>query len=255
MFVKGQRIFPRTQDQRISLSDMKSSIDHGVLAFFILTCLLFQEAFSMTRRETSPYPPGWEMAASSLDDFPVREMDGRNVTIVDPWLYIDRLGIFKIMVVSTERYFSTWGFNNSGNLLWGLPLQFGWQMTTGRLSVTTPTSHDLSRITRFSPSSWWADMNYFLSIIPFFGALKAGIVLPAKKPLYILKPANVTKELSDKFCSSVTECVSRHPKLMSSWTKFFEHLHEKMVKGETDGKDVTVGLLWAAHTDSIHTGK
>lgn len=234
---------------------MKSLIGRRVFASCVILICSVQEVFSATNRETSPYPPGWEIAASSLEDFPVRKMSGKNVTVVDPWLYIDRLGIFKIMVISTERYFSTWGFNNSGNLLWGLPLQFGWQMTTGRLSVTKSSLHDLSIITRFSPSSWWADMNYFLSIIPFLGALNAGMILPVKNQINILKPSNVSTELREKFCNSVTECVSRHPKLMNSWTKFFEHLHQKTVKSKNDDKDATVSLLWAAHTDSIRTGK
>lgn len=208
-----------------------------------------------SRPLTSSYPSGWQNAASSIKDYPLREIKGRNFHIIDPWQYIDRLGVFKIMVISTESYFQTWGFNNTGNLLWGLPLQFSWQLTSGRLQVQThPAKSRSVRSMKFSPASWWADMNYFLSIIPFLGAVNAGLVTSSKYSFHILLPTNVTVEVRDKFCTSVTQCQSRHPNLMKRWTEFFAYLSTKGMAKNGHDMDVTVGLLWDAHTTSIRTG-
>ena len=68
-------------------------------------------------------------------DFPIVQMAGHPVTEIDPWQYEQRLGLYKTMILATQGYFKTWGYNNSGNILWGLPLQFGWQFTTKRLQV------------------------------------------------------------------------------------------------------------------------
>ena len=78
------------------------------------------------------YPPEWAQAPSSLNDYPVKFMGGRVVIAVNPWVYKERLGLYKAIITETHDFFSSWGFNNTGNILWGLPLQFGWQRTSGR---------------------------------------------------------------------------------------------------------------------------
>lgn len=78
-----------------------------------------------------------------------------------------------------------------GNILWGLPLQHGWQFSSGRL-LTTPgrltlkyekqnqtiTFDTILNSTKFSSEAWWGDMNFFLSVIPYFGAVEAGLAPP-----------------------------------------------------------------------------
>eukprot|EP01035_Chromulina_nebulosa_P017478 gene17478-23030_t len=59
--------------------------------------------------------------------------------------------------------------DNSKNILWGLPLQHSWQYVTGRLfSSDNDTTIDVK--------AWWGDMNYYLSIIPYLGAVKAALL-------------------------------------------------------------------------------
>jgi len=199
------------------------------------------------------YPPGWWDAPSSLDDFPVEQIDNKTMIIVNPWDYLQRMGIFKLMVQTTQGYFKSWGYNNTGNLLWGLPLQFGWQMTSGRLRDMAETQGCNAKSHCVSPNSWWADMNYYLSVLPFLGALNAGIFSPLEYPMYITPPVNVSDKVKQKFCTSIPECSMNHPEVIRDWTEFFERVdsfHHSSSRFDPD-KDVTVALLWKAHTTSI----
>lgn len=198
----------------------------------------------------SSYPYDWQSAPSSIQDYPVRKINGTDVHVIDPWHYLHRLGVFKMMVSATEKYFSPWGYNNTGNLLWGLPLQFSWQMTSGRLLASTHP-----KPITFTTASWWADMNYYLSIIPFLGAVNAGLIPSSKYPFHILSPINVTVDVRDKFCTSVTQCRSRYPDLIQRWTDFFGHVRKRTKSVRADDMDVTVRLMWNAHIESIRTGK
>lgn len=73
------------------------------------------------------YPPLWDFAPENLLDFPVKD----NNTVINPWNYRERLGVYKSMLKASAKYFTAFGSQNSGNILWGLPLQHGWQFRTG----------------------------------------------------------------------------------------------------------------------------
>ena len=197
------------------------------------------------------YPPGWFEAPNSFDDFPVGQIDGKTVTIIDPWLYLQRMGIFKLMVHYTQGYFNSWGYNNTGNLLWGLPLQFGWQMSSGRLRDMADIRSRCAEPFCVSPNSWWADMNYYLSVLPFLGALKAGLFPPLKYPVYVAKPPNVRDRIKRKFCTSIQECTEKHPEVIGDWAEFFERVKDDAVDRNHDS---TIALMWKAHTTSILKG-
>ena len=68
-------------------------------------------------------PPLWNEAPSSLAEYPL--MNG--TTTIDPWNYTQRLGLYKILLKETTEAFRCFGPENKGNVLWGLPLQHGWQ--------------------------------------------------------------------------------------------------------------------------------
>lgn len=61
-------------------------------------------------------------------------------------------------------------------------------------------------------------MNYYLSIIPFLGAVEAGLFGQLPYEIEILPP----EDRKDNFCYSVKDCWSRMPKLMDDWKAFFE---------------------------------
>lgn len=73
------------------------------------------------------YPPLWDLALGNLLDFPVKD----NKIVISVWSYQGRLGVYKSLLNASAKYFDAFGPQNSGNILWGLPLQHGWQFRTG----------------------------------------------------------------------------------------------------------------------------
>lgn len=258
MNVHSWLMYKSSHFQGVTITEMTSI---KIVLLFVVSSLLCRLGSSSLREQTfgqaTPYPPEWGEAPSTLVDFPVREIQGKKYTVIDPWNYRQRLGLFKILVITSSPYFSSWGYNNTGNLLWGLPLQYGWQRTSGRLrDMTQRGSCEPPCV---SPTSWWADMNYYLSVIPFLGALDAGVFRSKEHEIFILNPPNCSAHVQQKFCTSIQECSSRHPGLIEKWTAFFEivQLMDLHQEGPTldPRRDATVAHLWDAHTTSIHNGE
>uniref|UniRef100_A0A8C9FIC9 Uncharacterized protein n=1 Tax=Pavo cristatus TaxID=9049 RepID=A0A8C9FIC9_PAVCR len=155
------------------------------------------------------YPPLWDFAPENLLDFPVKD----NKIVIYPWNYQERLGAYRSLLKASAKYFVAFGSQNSANILWGLPLQHGWQFRTGRLAdPTSGTSCGHGNLC-ISVRSWWSCMNYYLSIIPFLGAVEAGLFGEVQYEVEMLPP----EDRRDDFCYSVADCRSRIPKLMDEW--------------------------------------
>ncbi|XP_068727384.1 protein LEG1 homolog [Montipora capricornis] len=216
---------------------------------FLLTCIVIRQlsTYALTRsaQTRGQYPPGWQEAPDSFEEFPRGEINNKTKTIIDPWVYLQRIGIFKLMLIHTQRYFNSWGYNNTGSLLWGLPLQFGWQMSSGRLHSSSVCPDCVST------SSWWADMNYYLSVLPFLGALEAGVFTPLKYPIHIAKPRNVSERIKEKFCTSIGECLTRHSDVIQHWSQFFKRVMASKSPLNCDDRDSIVSSMWKAHTTSL----
>ncbi|NXS37741.1 LEG1H protein, partial [Pomatostomus ruficeps] len=124
---------------------------------------------------------------------------------------------------------------------------------TGRLadpSGVTSCGYENGELLCQSVRSWWSCMNYYLAIIPFLGAVEAGLFGQLPYEIAILPP----EEQKDDFCYSVKDCWSRMPKLMDDWKAFFEVNKHKAVSSATFSSiklDDALGLLWKAHTTSI----
>ncbi|NXM66848.1 LEG1H protein, partial [Serilophus lunatus] len=226
---------------------------HALLIATVALCPVTAAAWSENIVAGENYPPLWDLAPESLLDFPVKD----NKIIINAWNYQERMGVYKSLLKSSAKYFSAFGPQNIGNILWGLPLQHGWQFRTGRLAdpsgVTSCGSDDGDLLCQ-SVRSWWSCMNYYLSVIPFLGAVKAGLFGQLPHEVKILPP----EERKDDFCYSVADCWSRMPKLMDDWKAFFEvnnvtfltHKH-KVMSPATFNLDDALGLAWRAHVTSI----
>ncbi|XP_009561198.2 protein LEG1 homolog [Cuculus canorus] len=198
------------------------------------------------------YPPLWDLAPENLLDFLVKD----NKIVINAWNYQERLGMYKNLLNSSAKYFTAFGSQNLGNILWGLPLQHGWQFHTGRLadpsSVTSCGYEDGDQLC-ISVRSWWSCMNYYLSVIPFLGAVEAGLFGQLQHEIEILPP----EERRADFCYSVADCWSRIPKLMDEWKAYFEYLlateHEtgKSATFSSFKLDDALQLMWKAHVSSI----
>lgn len=195
------------------------------------------------------YPPGWHQAPSRLEDFKERD-----TYVINPWLYLHRLGAYRIMVEQTAASMESFGPDNSGNILWGLPLQFGWQFSSER-------TRDLSNITScgFSPGdqcisyrSWWASMNYYLSIVPFLGMIHAQYFKVLPSSIHIISPDHD----AHLYCNDFQSCNKIHPLLVTRWSEFFTLLKNESVRrglSTSALKDKYLTAMWRAHVQSIDT--
>ncbi|OPJ73086.1 protein LEG1 homolog [Patagioenas fasciata] len=197
------------------------------------------------------YPPLWELAPENLLDFPVKG----NKTVINAWNYQERLGMYKNLLKSSAKYFTAFGSQNIGNILWGLPSQHGWQFHTGRLadpSRATSCGYEDGDLLCISVRSWWSNVNYYLAVIPFLAAVEAGLFGQPQYEIEILPP----EEQRADFCYSVADCWSHVPNLMDEWKAYFEYLlstEHKAVRPATFSSfqlDDALGLMWKAHITS-----
>ncbi|NXJ67842.1 LEG1H protein, partial [Rostratula benghalensis] len=198
------------------------------------------------------YPPLWDLVPENLLDFLVKD----NKIVINAWNYRERLGVYKNLLSSSAKYFTAFGSQNFGNILWGLPLQHGWQFRTGRLadpSGVTSCGYEDGDPLCISVRSWWSCMNYYLAVIPFLGAVEAGLFGQLQHQIEILPP----QERSADFCYSAADCRSRIPELMDEWKAYFEYLLSTERKAGTPTTfssfelDDVLRLMWRAHVASI----
>ncbi|XP_048453204.1 protein LEG1 homolog isoform X2 [Rhincodon typus] len=175
-------------------------------------------------RETVNYPPLWDNVPDSLDSF----VTIHNKTLINPWNYQERMGMYKILLNVTAKYMESFGPRNTGNVLWGLPLQHGWQFNTG--------------------------MNYYLATIPFLGAVEAGFFDEWPFEIEILPP----EEHVDDFCYNAKDCHTLIPETMAKWTNFFQLLKKtenisqsKLLPSISPEEDTVWHHIWIAHVSSI----
>ncbi|XP_044866237.1 protein LEG1 homolog [Mauremys mutica] len=204
---------------KMVLPNMRVFLGQHSLRLVLLTAIALSPAtvVALTQEDVCKkdvYPPLWHQAPGSIEDFPVHG----NRIIISAWNYLERLGVYKILLNYSAKYFTTSGSNN---ILWGLPLQLGWQYRTGRLadpSNVTTCGHSAGQHLCISVRSWWASVNYYLGIIPFLGAMEAGFFGQLQHEIKILPP----EELRADFCYSTADCRSHIPKVMDAWKAYFE---------------------------------
>ncbi|KAJ1397208.1 hypothetical protein B484DRAFT_472136, partial [Ochromonadaceae sp. CCMP2298] len=86
---------------------------------------------------------------------------------------------------------------------WGLPLQHGWQYSSGCLGTA-------GNDTQIDPSAWWADMNYYLSVAPYLGAAAADLA----PPIVAAQPQTPD---SQRFCVQESDCAE----VVKHWSDVF----------------------------------
>ncbi|XP_038057299.1 protein LEG1 homolog [Patiria miniata] len=254
-----------------------------VFASLVLQCLATADRGSdCSASEEDPRVapiPHWDEAPSSLADYP-RHGDR---TVVDPWVYTDRLGLYKILLRATSGDPTLGKANNTANILWGLPLQHGWQFSSGRLldfpngtrwhsGTSTMRMHNSWNC--ISPFSWWASMNYYLSVLPFLGAVKAGLF--SEWPYEI--EFTFSSHHPQDYCTSLATCNARFPSVIKDWADFFKILtyrsaspdpYYQTTANQGDSfnlppsppptfspreRDI-ITKLWVAHTNSLETAQ
>nr|BAC36026.1 unnamed protein product [Mus musculus] len=201
----------------------------------------FCAAVSGVSDSSDPYPPLWEDSPEQLSDYMMEDGNYK----INPWVYTDKMGMYKILLEETAMYFAKYGPENEQNLLWGLPLQFGWQYQSGRLADPTGMTNcgnELNESLCVSVDSWWADINYYLSVIPFLAAVDSGITGISPNQIMILPPPKDQM----RFCYNVSDCQSAVPGTMNRWRDFFQYM--QLNSSDFDG---LLNYLWEAHASSL----
>ena len=80
-----------------------------------------------TTNADNNYLPFWDQINGDIAEFPVQN----NKIIIDPWKYMDRLRICKILITESDKYFASFGKNNTGNVHWAVTLMYGELFKTG----------------------------------------------------------------------------------------------------------------------------
>ena len=80
-----------------------------------------------TTNADNNYLPFWDQINGDIAEFPVQN----NKIIIEPWKYMDRLRICKILITESDKYFASFGKNSTGNVHWAVTLMYGELFKTG----------------------------------------------------------------------------------------------------------------------------
>lgn len=70
----------------------------------------------------------WAQTASQVTELPIQD----GIVTPDPWQFLHRLSFYRLIIASTDPFMGSMGTNATDNPLWGLPLQLGWMLTSGK---------------------------------------------------------------------------------------------------------------------------
>ncbi|GAA0637583.1 hypothetical protein GCM10010174_69210 [Kutzneria viridogrisea] len=142
----------------------------------------------------------------------------------DPFSFPQRMAAYRALIQATNHN-GLFGADNRDNPLWGLMFQHQWQHRTGRLGLGD----------RIDPDAGWGFGNYALCVIPWLGAVAAGVVPPAE----LLEPPGPTRFRygPEQFDTGLAD-----------WRRYFE-----LVRATRPGSDLEPLrlALWKAHKSCL----
>ncbi|CAL8317855.1 unnamed protein product [Boreogadus saida] len=188
----------------------------------------------------------WQQTGGQLTDLPIQN----DVLVPNPWHYLHRMSLYRLIIAATDPYMTSMGTGATDSPIWGLTLQLGWELTSGRLAdptgATTCGTETGDRMC-ISTESWWGCANYYFSVIPFLSAAQQGF-FGDNIPVQMQVPEGVTD-----YCTTYADCATRFPDLMAKWDAFYQGLKVAAVSEASDveKKDHILGLYWEAHQGSM----
>lgn len=152
----------------------------------------------------------------------------------DPWVLADRDAI-SAALVNDITVPAVFGEQNLGNIMWGIRIQTEWQITSGR-QQSQPTA------ARVDENSWFASINYLLTIVPYLVAMNCQLLPETTKflPPQSSPPSDFPTRYEDI-----------DPALALDWTNYFDTIKRL----RTDPTYVTLEslqqMLWVPHNTTV----
>lgn len=179
----------------------------------------------------SSYPAPEELAALSLHSSWIGAPEPGDS--FDPWAFDDRMATYRELMTATNRR-QQFGDDNRRNPLWGLMFQHQWQFDTGRIGP------DCRESRRIDPDAGWGFGNYTLSVVPWLGAVAAGVV--PDRELTAAPATSRFEYIGGGTASNRIAPVSYVPGV-AAWREYFT-----TAAGFEGGDDDPLRMkLWAAH--------
>lgn len=189
----------------------------------------------------------WAQTATQVNDLPIQN----RILTPDPWNFLHRMSLYRLMITATDPFMGSMGTSATDSPLWGLPLQLGWMLTSGRLADPTGTTTcglQTGDAMCISTQSWWGCVNYFVSALPFLSAAQQGF-MGAGVQVQMQVPEGVMD-----YCTTYADCSASYPDAMSKWDAFFQGLKSAAESPLPDDekKDALLGLYWEAQMASTN---
>lgn len=71
----------------------------------------------------------WAQTAGQVTDLPIQN----GILTPNPWHFLQRMSLYRLLIAATDPFMGSMGTNATDSPLWGLPLQLGWMLTSGKL--------------------------------------------------------------------------------------------------------------------------
>merc|ERR1712002_195845 len=155
----------------------------------------------------------WAQTAGQVTDLPIQN----GVLTPDPWNFLHRMSLYRLMIAATDPFMGSMGTNPTDGPMWGLPLQLGWMLTSGRLADPTGATTcglQTGDTMCISTQSWWGCVNYFASVLPFLSAAQQGF-LGAGVQVQMQVPAG-----GEDYCTTYAHSTGHYPDAMAKWDAF-----------------------------------
>ncbi len=152
----------------------------------------------------------------------------------DPFRFDDRMATYRELLTATNSN-GRFGFDNRRNPLWGLMFQHQWQFRTGRLGT------DSRKDRRIDPDAPWGFGNYALCVVPWLGAVEAGVV-PSRA---LAAPPGASRF---RYVTADGVSPTEFDQGVRDWRDFFELVTKS--SPATDDEPIRMAL-WKAHKSCL----
>lgn len=71
----------------------------------------------------------WAQTASQVTELPIQS----GILNPDPWHFLNRMSLYRLLIAATDPFMGSMGTGATDSPIWGLPLQLGWMLTSGKM--------------------------------------------------------------------------------------------------------------------------